>query len=100
MTTNNTENTQAQQNVTAAVTAAKSFWQQVLDAQVAGFETAVGQLEQLSQRGLTRVQGNVDQAVRLTQTAMGWFSELQAELTKSALQAARAAASYVPKATV
>lgn len=102
MTVKKAGNTQVQQSVemaNASVEAAKGFWQQLLDAQVSGLEQAVAQAEQLSQRGLTRAQSNLDEAVKLTRGAMTWIGEVNAEITKAALQGIKSAASFIPKAT-
>jgi|GEM_PF-3441703 len=97
MTTKKADTTQVQQSIemaSAAMDAVKGFWQQVLDAQMGGFEQAVAQAEQLSQKGVARAQSNLDEAVKLTRGAMSWFQELNAEMTKSALQAVRSAAAF------
>lgn len=102
MTTKSTETTHAQQTIemaNATLETARGFFQQILDAQLAGFEQAVAQLDELTKRGATRVQGNLDEAMKLSRGAIGWATEMQAEVTKAALQAVRGAASWGPKAT-
>lgn len=101
MTTKKADTTQVQQSIemaNATMEAAKGFWQQILDAQIGGLEQAVAQVEQLSQRGLARAQSNLDEAVKLTRGAMTWMGEMNAEVTKAALQGIKSASSFIPKA--
>ncbi|PKN56632.1 MAG: hypothetical protein CVU56_15180 [Deltaproteobacteria bacterium HGW-Deltaproteobacteria-14] len=101
MTTKNTETTHVQQAIdmaNAAAETARGIWQQVLDAQVSGFEQAAAQLEELSKRGVTRAQNNLDEVAKLSRSALSWASEMHAEITKAALQAVRSAVANAPKA--
>lgn len=84
----------------ASLEAIKGFWGQLLEAQLASFETAVGQLEQAAQRQVGRAQGNVDETARLAKSAMGWLAEIQTEAAKTTLQALKSVSTMVPKAAV
>jgi len=88
---------QTLQMATASFEAVKGFFGQILEAQMTTFESALGQLEQLTQRQSSRAQANIDETARLAKSALGWVAELQAEAAKTTLQALKSATAVMPK---
>ncbi len=93
----NTGFSQVQQGIDA-MERITGFWQQVMKTQMGEIEAVVGKVDAFVKTHMSKAEGHLEEASKLTKSAMQWATELQMNAWNSALQMARTASESFQKA--